>query len=52
MPSVYKLQDAYRKKRNAADMFRCLYLTSKLATVGNFPVLVIKDMTLSCSGAD
>lgn len=35
MPSVYKLQAAYKKKKkNAADMFKCLYFTGKLATVG------------------
>lgn len=51
MPSVYKLQDAYRKKKMQLT-FKCLYFTGKLATVGNFPVLVTKDMTLSCSGAD
>lgn len=36
MPSVYKLQAAYKKKKNAADMFKCLYFTGKLATVGIF----------------
>lgn len=47
MPSVYKLHKAYRKKKNSADMFKSPCFTSKLATVGNFPVLLIKDKTLS-----
>lgn len=40
------------RKKNAADMFKYLYFNRKLATAESFSVVLIKDTSLSCSGAN